>query len=214
VPKFIVSIFVFCFIAAFPAHAQVDSVSLSLQLAKGMEKRYNQADQAQTIFEQVLVQAKQKGIFIIQLEAYKQLAQLEILGARYGHAKELVAEALAVAEMANLPIKKAELGYLLATVFHAQGDFTKALERYLESLRVFEALNKYQKAIVIDIGSIKTKVLLEISTKVANSVLSRYLGTHPIPTEFLYSTLIPQQNLMLLDQNIRLVFLDVSFLEY
>ena len=45
---------------------------------------------------------------------------------------------------------------------------------------VFDALNKYPKAIVIDIGSIKTKVLLEISTKVANSVLSRYLGTHPM----------------------------------
>ena len=152
-PKFIVSIFVFCFFAAFPAHAQVDSVSLSLQLAKGMEKRYNQADQAQTIFEQVLVQAKQKGIFYIQLEAYKQLAQLEILGARYGHAKELVAEALAVAEMANLPIKKAELGYLLATVFHTQGDFTKALERYLESLRVFEALNNPE-------GSLNTYIAL------------------------------------------------------
>ncbi len=152
-PKFIVSIFVFCFITAFPAYAQVDSVSLSLQLAKGMEKRYNQADQAQTIFEQVLVQAKQKGIFYIQLEAYKQLAQLEILGARYGHAKELVAEALAVAEMANLPIKKAELGYLLATVFHTQGDFTKALERYLESLRVFEALNNPE-------GSLNTYIAL------------------------------------------------------
>jgi signal transduction histidine kinase len=153
VPKFIVSIFVFCFIAAFPANAQVDSLSLSLQLAKGMDKRYGQSDQAQIIFEQVLVQAKQKGIFIIQLEAYKQLAQLEILGARYGHAKELVVEALAVAEMANLPIKKAELGYLLATVFHAQGDFTKALERYLESLRVFEALNNPE-------GSLNTYIAL------------------------------------------------------
>lgn len=151
--KFIVSISVFCFIAAFPAHAQIDSVTLSLQLAKGMEKRYNQSDQAQTIFEQVLVQAKQKGIFNFQLEAYKQLAQLEILGARYGHAKELIAEALVVAEMANLPIKKAELGYLLATVFHTQGDFTKALERYLESLRVFEALNNLE-------GSLNTYIAL------------------------------------------------------
>ena len=152
-PKFIVSIFVFCLIAAFPAHAQVDSVSLSLQLAKGMDKRYGQSDQAQIIFEQVLVQAKQKGIFIIQLEAYKQLAHLEILGAKYSNAKELLSEALAVAEMANLPIKKAELGYLLATVFHAQGDFTKALERYLESLRVFEALNNPE-------GSLNTYIAL------------------------------------------------------
>ena len=45
---------------------------------------------------------------------------------------------------------------------------------------VFDALNKYPKAIVIDIGSIKTKVLLEVSTKASNNVLSRYLGTHPM----------------------------------
>ena len=45
---------------------------------------------------------------------------------------------------------------------------------------VLGALNKYQKAIVIDIGSIKTKVLLEVSSKVPSNVLSRYLGTHPM----------------------------------
>lgn len=45
---------------------------------------------------------------------------------------------------------------------------------------VFEALNKYQKAIVIDISSIKTKVLVEVTSKVPPNVLSRYIGTHPM----------------------------------
>jgi prephenate dehydrogenase len=45
---------------------------------------------------------------------------------------------------------------------------------------VLDALNQYPKAIVIDIGSVKTKVLLEVSSKVPSNVLSRYLGTHPM----------------------------------
>ena len=45
---------------------------------------------------------------------------------------------------------------------------------------VLAALIKYPKAMVIDIGSIKTKVLLEVSSKVTPNVLSRYLGTHPM----------------------------------
>ncbi|MCX6425689.1 MAG: prephenate dehydrogenase/arogenate dehydrogenase family protein, partial [Actinobacteria bacterium] len=45
---------------------------------------------------------------------------------------------------------------------------------------VFDALNQYPRAIVIDIGSVKTKVLLEVSSKVPSNVLSRYLGTHPM----------------------------------
>ena len=39
---------------------------------------------------------------------------------------------------------------------------------------VLDALNQYPKAIVIDIGSVKTKVLLEVSSKVPSNVLSRY----------------------------------------
>ena len=45
---------------------------------------------------------------------------------------------------------------------------------------VLDALNQYPKAIVIDIGSVKTKVLLEVSLKVPSNDLSRYLGTHPM----------------------------------
>lgn len=45
---------------------------------------------------------------------------------------------------------------------------------------VLQAFTQYPNAIIIDIGSIKTKVLLEITTKCSESVLSRYLGTHPM----------------------------------
>jgi len=136
--KYTACIFIFWLFLSFHVRAQVDSVSIQKQLDQGVLKRFNQPEQAQVIFEQVLVQAKQKGVLSLQVEALKQLAKLDILSAKYASAKAFITEALLACEGSGLTIKKAELNYLLGTIFHAQGDFTKALERYLEALRVFE----------------------------------------------------------------------------
>jgi len=139
VPKILSLFLVYYLFLLSSLSGQTDSIILQKQLEQGLIKRYNEPSQSQVVFEQVLVQAKQKGLSGVQVEALKQLAQLDILAARYVSAKEFIQEALFICESVNLGQKKAELTYLLATIFHAQGDFTKALERYLESLRFFES---------------------------------------------------------------------------
>ncbi len=137
--KYFSFILVFVLLTDAKLFGQSDSLLIYKNLEQGLLVKYNQPSQAQIIFQQVLEQSKQKGIRSTQVEALKQLAQLDILSAKYGSAKALINEALATCENANLVQKKAELTYQLASIFHAQGDFTKALEKYLESLRFFES---------------------------------------------------------------------------
>lgn len=120
------------------AFGQTDSTTIRLQFQSGLQKKYNQPAQAQAIFEQVLVQAKQGGFTYIQIDALKQLALLEMNNAQFASAKEHLTSAVELCDAASLSLKRADILYLLANVFHAQGDFTKALEKYLDALRIFE----------------------------------------------------------------------------
>lgn len=151
--RFYLGILLFSLLTAFSAHGQTDSTSIRSLMQLGLQKKNSQPIQAYGIFEQVLSHAKQVANISFQVEALKQLALLEINNAQFAPAKEHLVSAIELCEGSSFSVKRADIMYLLGTVFHAQGDFTKALEKYLEALRIFEAGNE-------PVGSLNTYLAL------------------------------------------------------
>jgi len=119
--------------------AQQDSLSIQLQLAK--EAIYKQPVSAKIQLENVLDQARIKNNFDIQIEALKQLTFINSNAGNFIVAKEYLAEGIALADAQNKLDIKAEFTYLYGTLFHAQGDFSQALQKYLDALRYYENVN-------------------------------------------------------------------------
>jgi tetratricopeptide (TPR) repeat protein len=119
--------------------AQQDSLAEQMQRAK--ENLYKQPQLAKAQLEELLVNARSKGNLNIQFEASKQLSFINSNSGNFDAAKAYLIDATAIADANNRADQKAELSYLLGTLFHAQGDLSQALQKYLEALRYYEQVN-------------------------------------------------------------------------
>ncbi|MCF8255078.1 MAG: tetratricopeptide repeat protein [Bacteroidia bacterium] len=133
--------------------AQKDSVMLNTLLVQAKTKMINQPAVAQEKFEEVLRIAKQQNETGVQLEAYKQLAILQSSNGKYPAAREYILAGYSLAEAKGYEGSKADFNYLNASIYHAQGDISKAVEKYLEALRYFESKQ-------LPVGSLNTYLSL------------------------------------------------------
>lgn len=129
--------------------AQKDSSNLMLNLQQAKAKLYTNPPQAQLLLEQLYGEATKRSDTKLQLESAKQLALLHMNAGRYVQAREYLLTGISIAEQQNNTAIRADFVYLNATTFHAQGDLSNAVGKYLEALRTFELNGN-------DIGALNT----------------------------------------------------------